>query len=81
MTGLSAASIWKVEKEVTVDPGYATIANICKALGVTIQEVLTAPTVDDPGSRMQAMFAALPPSHQQAMLITVEQLLASAKKK
>lgn len=81
MAGLSPASVWKIEKEVTADPGHATLVNLCRCLGVTLPEILHGPTEEDSASKMQAMFVALPPAQQQAMLIAVEQLLAVSGKK
>lgn len=66
--GISGASLWYIEKGITVDPKFATIDSLAKALGVPVPMIMADKVDPDIDAQIAAAVGTLSPKHKATLL-------------
>ncbi len=77
--GLSAPTIWALEKGDTVEPKYETLRDVAKALGVPLSAIMADEQPSDIDDQLKATAGALNPPNKAALLAAAKALLDSQK--
>ncbi len=75
--GLSAPSLWALEKGKTRMPKYETLRDIAAALGVPLSAIMPDESVKDIDARIQAVIARLSTANKAALLAAANALVDS----
>ena len=75
--GLSAPTVWALEKGETVEVKFETLSAVAAALGVPVQALLSADQPSNMDAELVAVSGSLTPGNKAALLAAAHALLKS----